>query len=302
MSSKNSPSLNLDRLRERESTMVSSGKYGRLKDGKTILRLFTFEHLVSQQDYDAGVYRDGSPFAPEIGSSVREIDLRLVTHYIDGKVIPCEGPGCPHCAESAKAKDPAAKKSLSARQQFQVNAIDMEMLDDGMKIWTLPTSVYKEILSVINSGEIDAESMFGSKGRDFIIKKDKNQPPSSMYKVMLRDASKCTPISANYEDSVTDLIVEKTNRFVKPATAASPVKPVVAAEKPKASTPAVPPATTKKTTKKKIGVGDEVTFVDGDGSTMFGSVSHINESETEFTVVDENNEEWVMGPDDFKAR
>lgn len=205
------PALNPERLKEREDSLQQGGKFNRLKDGKNVLRIFAFPHKVTQEDYQRGVYKKGSPYAPKVGDTVSEVDRRRVSHFIDESNYPCEGTGCEHCAAAAKIRDPKARRQASARQQFEVNAIDPGDRDAGVQVWTLPTSAYRDILAFVNSGEYDIDELFGPNGRDFIIKRDKNKPPANMYEVLLRDAAKCEKLDAELQDQVVDLIQDSTD-------------------------------------------------------------------------------------------
>lgn len=205
------PTLNPQRLQERADSLQTGGKFNRLKDGKNVLRIFAFPHKVTQDDYKRGIYKKGSPYAPKVGETVSEIDRRRVSHFIDDGNQPCTGTGCEHCAAAAKIRDPKARRQASARQQFEVNAIDPNDLDAGVQIWTLPTSAYRDILAFVNSGEYDIDALFGANGRDFIIKRDKNKPPANMYEVMLRDEAKCQKLDADLQNQVIDLIQESSD-------------------------------------------------------------------------------------------
>lgn len=204
------PRFDAERYKEREKQVSIRAGFGRLQDGRTNLRVFLFEHKVTESDFDRGVYsRKGKH--PEPGERVLELDRQVNVHFLDDGQVNCPGAKCEHCAESRElmsSKGKAEKKlgrSIGVRKQYYVNAVDTDNPEAGMQLWPLPTTVYTDILSHLNNGDYSAKDLFGPKGRDFTVVRDSTKSPAKMYRVSLRDKEKCEELPEELQDSVQDL-------------------------------------------------------------------------------------------------
>jgi hypothetical protein len=205
--------IDLDRYRNKATRLASSysgGEFQQLKDGKNVIRVFTFDHVVTQRDFERGLYAKGTA---KVGQTHTEIEREIKTHLSEGeKPLKCTGKDtCERCLqikelEQGSAADKKLAKRLAARNRFTVNAVSMDDDESAMKLFELPLAVYSAILNYLNSGEYGAAELFGPEGRDFIIQRDsKANQPSKMYSVQLRDKNKCTDLPAEMQDSVIDL-------------------------------------------------------------------------------------------------
>ena len=205
------PSLHTGRYTERQQQINTRGNFGRFQDGKTAIRIFTFEHTVTERDFELHIYERKSPNAPKIGDRVREIDRMVVKHFLDDGVIVCSGKGCDVCREARELSQSRGKqdqkygKSISGRKQFVVNAVDIGDVEAGMREWSLPQMVYNDVLALVIGGEIAEDDLFGCRGRDIVVQRNSKLPPAQMYKSIVRDAAKCEELPAELDDAVKDL-------------------------------------------------------------------------------------------------
>lgn len=170
-------------------------------------RFFSFTHNVQQEDFDRGLYRKGEA---KIGQDDEVLDRCVWVHFTEGGVSNCAGRECDICDEAKSLKnsknktDQKAGKDISARARYYLNVVDMDNIEAGMQIVSLPSSAFK----VVNDHILDpeyGEACLGCEGRDFIIKKDTNQEPTRMYSVKIRDAKNCVALDEELQESVTDL-------------------------------------------------------------------------------------------------
>ena len=194
--------------RSRASSTRSSGQFARFEDGRTYLRIFTFHHTITKTDFVMKFYREQDGY--KIGEEYDEVERQSAIHFTEDGQINCLGADCPYCAESQKLLDSGKKsdqqlgRKLRATTRFYVNAVDMDNLDNGMQIWTLPTSVFNLIISYIDDPEY-GEGVIGIKGRDFIVERDSKQDPANVYTVKLRDRERSEKLDKSIQDNITDL-------------------------------------------------------------------------------------------------
>lgn len=198
----------LDRS-QRTSKGGGGGQFWRPDDGRNIVRLFTFSHEVTKADFKKGIYRESDQV--DVGDTYDELERCVWRHFVDDGVVNCLGKGkCEYCDEAkalmdSKSKsDQKAGKQLSGRKAFYVNLVDMNDVDTGMQMGALPSTVFNAILQHVLDPEF-GEGILGSDGRDFIIDRDKDKPPSEMYNVRLRDESKSKSLAKKLADDTTDL-------------------------------------------------------------------------------------------------
>ena len=109
--------LNLDRYKKkRESTAARSGGVGGdfwyPRPGKNIIRIFSFEHELTDEDFELGRYSKADDV--QVGDKVEDIDVFCPIHFIKGQPYNCEGPGCKVCSDARKTND----RQLRVRDRF----------------------------------------------------------------------------------------------------------------------------------------------------------------------------------------
>lgn len=194
--------LNFKRLeRSRVNSSGGGNKWGKLHEGTNVLRIFPFKHTVCAEDFDLGIYKESD--CVTIGEEYEEVDREVMKHFLDDGQVNCIGTGCPHCKDSndllssSSKGDKRAGKDLESKRQYSVNAINMEVTEDFPRIYTLPQSVYNDILEYIDDPE-NGEDVLGCNGRDFIIEKNKNAPKIvDIYKLKIRDSKHCNGVVIN---------------------------------------------------------------------------------------------------------
>ncbi len=194
--------INLDKYREKKENMKRSGGSGDFwipRDGKNIIRIFSFKHRVNDHDIKIGRISDDY----EIDDLVEEIDVQQDVHFVNNKPFNCSGQNCEICDDALRKND----KSMNARQRFYVNAIvlmegDKKLKDNSLRIATLTKTVYNDILSYVLDIDYGVK-VLGVKGRDFIIEYDSSQQGTDMYRVKIRDKDVC--------DDFSDLEIEPTD-------------------------------------------------------------------------------------------
>ncbi len=210
--------LNVSYYQNRQAEIqTSGGKFLKLKNGKNTLRVFTFEHTVTEADYANGVFRKNDINAPKIGSVIEHLESHQRLHFQDKKSVPCEGPGCELCKEASRLMASSNKqeqelgKRLRAVDRYELNCVDTDNPDNGIQIATVPTSVFNRILDFLVCGEYEPEELFGVNGRDMIITRDSKATPDKMYQVMLRDGKKSAPLDEELIEDVQDLLNPEGN-------------------------------------------------------------------------------------------
>jgi len=187
------------------------GNFHRLRDGRNLVRIFSFPHEVAEEDFTKGIYKKGEV---EVGDTFDEVEREVASHFLDDGSLNCIGSGCEHCAEAKKLSGSKSKsdqklgRQLSARRRFYVNLVDIEESDAGVQLSALPQSVFNAVLNYIMDPDF-GEEILGPEGRDFIIDRDSKESPDKMYAVRLRDEKKCEELSADLQDDVTDLFTCK---------------------------------------------------------------------------------------------
>lgn len=205
--------LNIKKYKEQQDRMANQGQFGRLSEGKNVLRIFTFTHKVGKEDFARKLYDKDGTAAAKVGETHEELSLKTLVHFPSegGPPVACtETSSCSLCREARRLSasnsktDKKEAKKVGRRTQFIVNAVNMAE-PTKMMAMTLPQSVYNDVLGYLTSDEYDAEALFGINGRDFIITRDKTKPPAQMYEVQLRDSEKCKALPKSMLDGVIDL-------------------------------------------------------------------------------------------------
>lgn len=205
--------LNKRRLaRSQQSTRGGGGDFMRLKDGKNTVRIFSFPHTVTKNDFTRGIYKEKDEI--EVGDKFDEIEREVPRHFTEDGVVNCPGANCRWCVEAAELlaspdkADQKAGKKLQASRHFYVNAVDVDNVEAGMQIGQFPSSVFNAILTYITDPEY-GESILGCKGRDFIIDRDSNESPQNMYKTRIRDKERCEELDEDLQSQVRDMFTMK---------------------------------------------------------------------------------------------
>lgn len=189
--------INLNRYKKRKEDTAKRGGGGgdfwtTNKDGKNIIRVFSFEHTLTKEDFELNRYdRDDA----DVGEKVDDIDVFCPVHFIKGVPHNCMIDDCNFCSDAKKSGD----KDIGARERYYVNAVvimesDKLTKDESMKIASLPKTVYDAILGYVSDDDYGVD-VLGYDGRDFIIDYDPKSQGSDMYSVKIRDEKKCADLS-----------------------------------------------------------------------------------------------------------
>lgn len=198
--------LSLDRYKKRKDTTArrsGGGDFWRPEEGKNIIRVYSFEHELNEDDFALGRYEKEEA---EVGDKVEDIDVYCPIHFVSGKPYNCEGASCDICSDFRKTND----KGLKARERYYINAVvlteggkNVKDKDLAIKISSLAKGVYNDILSYVSDDDYGA-GVLGDLGRDFVIEFDPNAQGSDMYSVRIRDKDKCDDL-ADFEFKAIDL-------------------------------------------------------------------------------------------------
>jgi len=187
------------------------GSFHRLQDGRNLVRIFSFPHEVTEDDFAKGIYKSSDV---DVGDQFDEIEREVASHFTDEGSLNCIGSGCEHCEEAKKLSGSKSKsdqklgRQLSARRRFYVNLVDVDDVASGVQLSALPSSVFNAVLNYVMDPDF-GEEILGADGRDFIIDRDSKESPDKMYSVRLRDEKKCEDLDAGLQDDVTDLFTCK---------------------------------------------------------------------------------------------
>jgi len=308
--------LNVDRYRHKQERLNTprGGRFYKMQNGVTHLRLFTFDHKVTKGDYDRGNYNKNVPaLAPKIGSKETELDREVWLHFREG-----EGPincprdsSCVHCQQSNQLRSSNSKadqqvgKKMSARLQHYINAFVEGADPADLVIATLPSSVFAEILGYVANPEYDPDELFGLEGRDFIITRDSNKTPDKMYQVQLRDAKRSAKLPKALLENIVDLydMTElnagwSSSGAEEPATVEDPLP--ASAEIEDEPIPEDEAAEQFKDDDQEDAlIGKVVTFKDDDEKETTGKIVKLD-SDGAYEVHDENGEGWLLDRGEFE--
>lgn len=198
--------LDLNRYRrKKEETATSEGSGGDFwipKEGKNIIRLYSFRHVICDDDFNLRRYMDNEV---QVGDGVEDIDVDCWVHFINKVPVNCSGRDCQVCLD-ARSSDDQMKK---ARHRYYVNAVvsmtgGTKEKELKMSIAALSKTAYDQILGYITDDDYGTE-VLGDRGRDFVIEYNKEAQPANMYQVRIQDKEKCSDFK-DLELEVTDLL------------------------------------------------------------------------------------------------
>jgi len=312
--------LNMKRL-DRSKQAVNSGSGGgfmRLQNKRNILRIFTFPHKVTKNDFTRGFYSKTDKI--KLGEEFDELERAVPRHFTDEGIVNCVVTDCDHCKTAAKLlgssnkNDQKLGKRLKANTAFYVNVMDLENKDAGLQICALPPIVFNEILTYVLDPEY-GEGILGGEGRDFLIDRDTSKPPAKMYNVKLRDEKRCKPIDEEGLEPA-DLfevpalepgwsVVDGLDESEKPDKdeeledeepeekdeGLEDEEPEEKDEEPEDVLPWELPAWCK--------AGNTVSFDDGDGNTLKGKLVEFDAGKDEFDV-DVDGDVWSLKFEELK--
>lgn len=175
-------SANLDRLRravKNQDTSAGKDKYLQLKEGEYVLRIFPFQHIVTELDLKMGYFDPTTPLG-----TVKTGDLIPVRKHFNpfaqcGKWEDFKGDlhgQCDRCDEAAMLADPKEAKSAAAVTNFVANVVNVTDYEEGGELWyqqcELPSSWAKWFISICDDRAYRGLEWFGLNGQDFRIKKN----------------------------------------------------------------------------------------------------------------------------------
>ena len=191
--------LNAERIRRQQAEIKQGGgNYWKPKEGRNVIRVLKFSHTVTKEDVKAGYFsRD------ELGKSVEELCRPVTRQFGIAKGPVISTPETLARFEKLNRTEPEAAKKIAPRQAYFMNIVDI----DGKSMKVLPFGAAASIYDKIVGYYIDpdfGEEIFGAEGRDFVITYDPKESPQKMYKVILRDESKCTALPSSIEKEAID--------------------------------------------------------------------------------------------------
>lgn len=199
--------LDLGRIKRRqvETSRKSGGRFFKCSEGRNVIRLFPFEHVVTKQDVANGFFEK-----EQSGKTATEID-RPVERFFPkgGRPILSGGESDPRMkkylkfARSSNAKDKEYARTISPSLQYFMNIVNMDDAEHKVVEFAAPKTVYNAILEYILDPDF-GEGVLGARGRDFIITYDPTKEGSAKYSVKIRDASKCHKLASSVADGVKD--------------------------------------------------------------------------------------------------
>lgn len=178
-----------------------------LKEGPNNIRVFGFHHVVTEADVKKGLYERS-----KIGKKEFEIDRPVVIHFgVDGVKQPVlSNPKLIAKYEqvlAAKGKEVANK--IGPQSKFAMNVLDTDEKPRKVRHFLMPKTVYNKILKAVANpdyalGGVLGGTLFGSKGRDFVITVDPKKSGSERYDVQVRDKEHCVVLNSEMDTKVKD--------------------------------------------------------------------------------------------------
>jgi hypothetical protein len=203
--------IDKERMKRKKEGMQQKGGGGvlRAKPGKNVWRIFLFEHEVTKQESKD----ESSPFyGMEVGTITTEIDREAAKHFWpDGHGNCSGGRDCAACADakalmnSKHKSDHRAGKMQLPRRMHHLNVVDMNDIESGIQLASLPRTAFEPILDHLLDDEDGGESAFGVNGTDFIITREPSKQPSEQYSVKVRDRGRSAKLPRELLDGVKDL-------------------------------------------------------------------------------------------------
>ncbi len=201
--------LNINKIREKQlETSKSSGNFFKCTSGKNLIRIFKFEHEVTKDDVARGYFKK-----EEIGKDVEELDRPITLHYNysteSKKPVVSNRKIMEEYRALAKSSDEAELKraeEIKPSKKYFLNVVDVDAVDEGIKIFGAPKGVYNAILEILIDPEYGGENkLFGCEGLDFGIVYNPKAAPSEMYKVIPRAGGNSEELSEDLLKNVVDL-------------------------------------------------------------------------------------------------
>lgn len=303
--------LNMQRVAEVKTKVGSSmfGDISKLVDGRNVLRLFSFEHVIRKAEIEAGVF----PKTATLGAYTEELFVDQREHLGEGEApVVCTGPAtCPRCKQVAELAasgqvDDKTLRKMGSKSRFYVNAVDVseQSKDKSIKTFVMPASVAAAISAIFENPDYTPAKLLGCKGRDFVISCDKKaKNPNLMYSVSLRDADKSEPLNQKDVGKSRDLfeITSGATTGTAPAAPASPDEDAIAdagdAKEPtgKVDTSFDPSKLEDKGEAGDVKVGTTVYF-ENEGEQLTGKVTEVNDGVYQ---VETDTDFWDLERGDF---
>lgn len=204
--------LDLGKIRRRQEEARSKGTGGggfwKPKEGRNLVRIFTFKHEVTKNDVSEGLFPQDA-----LGKTVDELDRPVTLHFnVDEKKSPVisVGRNAPVMALYHKLRGSKDKDDLKRAQEIRpvqrhvLNVVDIQAEEQKMVVWTCPKTVYSTIAGYVTDPDYGA-SVLGAKGRDFVITFDPKAEGADMYDVKIRPEGKSEEVSKEVAKCVMDL-------------------------------------------------------------------------------------------------
>lgn len=217
---------------KKEQEAAKSGKGFKFKEGKNYIRVFLFDHKVTEADVKAGASIESN-----IGKVVQKPGRALTIQFdgTGGRPI-LSNPGSMKKFEalesSSDADDRKASQKIKPQKKFACFFVDTSVKPSKIRCELLPMSFGAAVWDKATDTE-HGEKTFGCSGRDFVVKYDpKAKSPQDYYKIELRDRENCRVLPSQLTKEVKDLYGAGWEKLLglTPKITAAPVAEVDEAE------------------------------------------------------------------------
>lgn len=222
--------LDVEGIKKEQAANKGGGRA--LKPGKNYFRIFLFNHKVTPADVANGVSIESN-----LGKTVQKPGRSVLVQFDGPGGRPVlSNPGSMKKYEALNGSndkdDSKAAEKIRPQKKFACWFVDTSVKPSKLRCELLPMSVGQAIWDKAVDSDY-GEKIFGSKGRDFVIKyDDKASSPKDFYKVDVRDKENCRVLPAQLDAEVKDLLAPGAEAHfgIKSTTAAKPVEEEVAEE------------------------------------------------------------------------
>lgn len=144
-------------------------------------------------------------------------------HFVTNGKVRCTGAGCAVCADWKATKN----KDIERKTCYMMALVDVQDHPDEVRMYEVPTTVYRSFHSVMTEAGDDADGVIGDDGKDFVITYDISAKPMYTVQLSVKTPAKLSAFNP-YELSEVGLNLPKDEPAPAPA--------------PKAATPKAAPA------------------------------------------------------------
>ena len=192
---------------------AAKGRDKVFKPGKNFIRIFLFNHKVTPADVKAGVSIESN-----LGKTVQKPGRQVMVQFDGqgGRPI-LQNPGSMKKFEaldgSSDKDDQKMAGKIRPQKKFACWFVDTSVKPSKLRCDMLPISVGQAIWDKAVDSDY-GEKVFGSKGRDFVVKyDDKATSAKDFYKIDLRDKELCRVLPSQLDTQVKDLLAPGSEKL-----------------------------------------------------------------------------------------